>query len=394
MELPKPSCAVVYKYDYRNTHHESSKITDWPATGRKGAAPDSLVSRLAGGDAPDQNQRPAAPTRTATFRELAPGSGSGDLGRAGCLVVEQLSQSLRQGVARAGLAMAERPSVQGSQESGASQSLVVSNLGSDVSRPAQGKDATDLVGPRWLSRSAGFGLSRRFLGFLSLGHGARWLGDLGADRNQRSIARDDGSALGAAARPDRALSSLCKALVTGTLVFQGLTASAGSANLEQATACISPAATYHSVNPSILRGILKVESTFNPRAINRNRNGSVDVGIGQMNSIHFKELSKYGIAPNDLFDPCVGTYVAAWHLAKQLRAYGNTWFAIGAYHSATPYFNSRYQSLVYNALIDMKIIDGAKRRVPPMDRGEAPARPTGRSATAPTRGSDLFASFQ
>lgn len=179
----------------------------------------------------------------------------------------------------------------------------------------------------------------------------------------------------------------------GVCCFHGLAASAGMVTKEQATACIAPAAAYHSVNPSILRGILKVESSFSPRAVNRNQNGSVDVGIGQMNSIHFKELSKHGIAPNDLFDPCIGTYVAAWHLAKQYRAYGNTWFAIGAYHSATPYFNSRYQSLVYNALIDMGIIEGAKRRVPPINRSGASE--TVRRAPRTERGdSGLFANLE
>lgn len=151
-------------------------------------------------------------------------------------------------------------------------------------------------------------------------------------------------------------------------------ATAENANQENATKCVASAAEFHKVNPWVLKGILKVESSFNPRAVNRNQNGSIDVGIGQMNSIHFKELSVHGIAPNDLLDPCVGTYVAAWHLAKQLKNYGNTWYAIGAYHSATPYFNSRYQALVYNALIGMGVVAGPKLWVAPLNAYAAPAR--------------------
>lgn len=132
------------------------------------------------------------------------------------------------------------------------------------------------------------------------------------------------------------------------------------------TRCIDPAADFHKVNPWILASILKVESSFNPKARNLNSNGTVDVGMGQMNTIHFKELGKHGIGPDDLQDACIATYVAAWHLAKQYKAYGNTWFAVGAYHSATPYYNQRYQALIYNAMVDFGQKPGPKLFVPPL----------------------------
>jgi soluble lytic murein transglycosylase-like protein len=109
--------------------------------------------------------------------------------------------------------------------------------------------------------------------------------------------------------------------------------------------CIAVAAKYHKVNHAVLSAILKVESSYNPGAVNRNADGSVDVGIGQMNSIHFKELATHGITPTDLMDPCVGSYVAAWHLGRQIQLHGNTWFAIGAYHSA---------------MVDMRAVPGPK----------------------------------
>lgn len=101
--------------------------------------------------------------------------------------------------------------------------------------------------------------------------------------------------------------------------------------------CVTQAASYHSVNSWILRGIIQVESSFNPNAVNNNRNGTFDIGIAQINSMHFKELSKHGIAPRDLMDACVSSYVAAWHLRKQVRLYGNTWFAVGAYTPVSVY---------------------------------------------------------
>lgn len=142
------------------------------------------------------------------------------------------------------------------------------------------------------------------------------------------------------------------------------------------TRCIAPAAQYHAVNPWILAAILKVESSFNPRAINRNANGTRDVGMGQINSIHLKELSKYGVAEQDLMDACKATYVSAWHLSKLYRKYGNTWFAIGAYNSATPCFNKRYAGLVWNALVDMNAVQGQKMRVKTLQQCGYPGKQT------------------
>lgn len=130
--------------------------------------------------------------------------------------------------------------------------------------------------------------------------------------------------------------------------------------------CILPASVFHIINPNILRAILKVESNLKPGAIGKNDNGSIDVGIGQMNSMHFKELAKHGIAPDQLKDACVGTYVAAWHLRKSIVKFGNTWFAVASYHSGTPYFNTRYQILLKNELIRSGLLTGNIQPVPPI----------------------------
>lgn len=114
--------------------------------------------------------------------------------------------------------------------------------------------------------------------------------------------------------------------------------------------CIRPAAEYHRVNADVLRAILRVESGLRPSAIGRNTNGTIDVGIGQINSIHFGRLAQHGIAPGHLLDACVGTYVAAWHLGQLVEQHGWSWQTIGRYHSATPQHNRRYQWLVYNEL--------------------------------------------
>lgn len=141
--------------------------------------------------------------------------------------------------------------------------------------------------------------------------------------------------------------------------------------------CVTQAATYHSVSPWILRAIIQVESSFNPNALNKNNNGTVDVGIAQINSMHFKELGKYGIGQRELMNGCISSYVAAWHLRKQVVAYGNTWFAVGAYHSATPCYNQRYSGLVWNVLLKWGVVNGPK------------ARPVAISACAPSKSKQI-----
>ena len=117
-----------------------------------------------------------------------------------------------------------------------------------------------------------------------------------------------------------------------------------------AVPCVEEASAFHGVNPMLMRAIIFHESRGNPSVVMRNTNGSIDVGLGQLNSIHFKELARYGIAPEHLLDGCVNTYVAAWHLAKQVKQYGNTWTAVGTYHSRTPVFRDRYASQIYSVL--------------------------------------------
>jgi hypothetical protein len=60
--------------------------------------------------------------------------------------------------------------------------------------------------------------------------------------------------------------------------------------------------------------IKMAESSGNPKAINRNKNGTYDSGLYQINSIHIPELQKQGIIqnPNDLFDPNVNTKAASF----------------------------------------------------------------------------------
>ncbi len=140
------------------------------------------------------------------------------------------------------------------------------------------------------------------------------------------------------------------AIIKVAIIFFSLSAQAKMDLFQNKSSCPKEAAAYHGVNPDVLQAIIQVESRGNPHAINYNSNNTVDVGRGQINSVHFPELAKYGLAPEHLFNGCISDFVSAWLLSKAIQRHGNTWFGIAAYHSTTPEKNQRYQMLVYNEL--------------------------------------------
>ena len=115
--------------------------------------------------------------------------------------------------------------------------------------------------------------------------------------------------------------------------------------------CFDSAASYQHVNPLMLRAIVWQESHGVASALHNNTNGSIDVGMAQINSVHFAELANYGIAPGALYNSCVNVYVAAWLLKQKMNKYGNTWQAVGAYHSETPDKRDAYARSVRAILI-------------------------------------------
>lgn len=113
-------------------------------------------------------------------------------------------------------------------------------------------------------------------------------------------------------------------------------------------ACFFSAGEYYGVNPHILMAIAKVESGFNPRAVNRNRNGSLDRGIMQINTLWDKHLKRHGINPSLVWHPCYNIYLGAMVLKHCQNIFGNEWRAVDCYNKglkAKP--NSPYVWKVY-----------------------------------------------
>ena len=110
-------------------------------------------------------------------------------------------------------------------------------------------------------------------------------------------------------------------------------------NSVSAESCWQSAAERYGIHTTILRAIAMTESAMNVRAVNRNTNGSVDVGLMQINSRWFPRLAEMGIQSGDLWDGCTNVQVGAWVLAGYIRRFGYNWRAIGAYNagpSSTP----------------------------------------------------------
>lgn len=114
-----------------------------------------------------------------------------------------------------------------------------------------------------------------------------------------------------------------------------------------AAACWDEAGRRYGINPHLLYAIAKTESSLNPSAINRNKNGSYDIGLMQINSRWLPTLLKYGITEKHLYAPCVSIEVGAWILAQNVQRLGSSWVAIGAYNSSDPARRLQYALKVY-----------------------------------------------
>jgi len=124
------------------------------------------------------------------------------------------------------------------------------------------------------------------------------------------------------ATPTTAVMLLCLALATPS----------PAASLAR---CFVAAGQGYGIAPSLLQAMAATESELNAWAWHANADGSADIGIMQINSVWFPVLRHFGIGPRTLWDPCYNIQVGAWILAGNIRHYGYTWRAVGAYNAGT-----------------------------------------------------------
>ena len=117
-------------------------------------------------------------------------------------------------------------------------------------------------------------------------------------------------------------------------------------------ACWEDAAQRYQVSSALLYAIARTESGLNSQAVGRNRNGSRDIGLMQINSAWLPRLAAFGIAERDLFEPCTNIHIGAWILAGNIYRLGYTWEAVGAYNAASPALRRTYIEKVRRHLPD------------------------------------------
>jgi len=107
--------------------------------------------------------------------------------------------------------------------------------------------------------------------------------------------------------------------------------------------CFQTAGQTYAISPHLIRAIAQAESNLNPSATHHNHNGTVDVGLMQINSVWKDRL---GPTWDHLYDPCTNVMVGAWILRQCIDDYGYTWKAAGCYHSRTPEKRDTYAARI------------------------------------------------
>lgn len=118
--------------------------------------------------------------------------------------------------------------------------------------------------------------------------------------------------------------------------------------------CFVSAGQYYGVDPYLLYSIAWVESGLNPRAINRNRNGTVDRGVMQINSSWDSYLKRHGVDLRLVWDGCYNVHLGAMVLRHCINRYGNTWRAVDCYNKGSrARDNSVYVWKVYKTWLSL-----------------------------------------
>lgn len=109
-----------------------------------------------------------------------------------------------------------------------------------------------------------------------------------------------------------------------------------AAEAQSQTNCWKQAGDTYGIDPWWLYSIGKKESKLNPRAINRNNDGTIDIGIMMINSSHIPFLRKHGVKFEDLYDVCLNIFWGAYFLYDNLNHRGK------GLHDATGAYNAGY----------------------------------------------------
>jgi soluble lytic murein transglycosylase-like protein len=102
--------------------------------------------------------------------------------------------------------------------------------------------------------------------------------------------------------------------------------------------CFNRAAEQYGLPVQLLYAIAKVESDFNPQAIDYDSNGSYDYGVMQINTVWYPAIRNYW---NYLADPCYNVTFGAWILKGCYFKYGSIRKAVACYHMGEGNINAK-----------------------------------------------------
>ena len=142
--------------------------------------------------------------------------------------------------------------------------------------------------------------------------------------------------------------------VLALLLFVAFASAAQAGQPRTMMDCFNEAGRMYKVPPMLLQAIAWVESRYDKNAQNHNTNGSVDMGVMQINSLWLEPLAQYGIETKHLYNACFNINVAAWILRKQINEVGYNWQAVAHYHSRTPDRGESYARKVARVYFALK----------------------------------------
>lgn len=109
--------------------------------------------------------------------------------------------------------------------------------------------------------------------------------------------------------------------------------------------CSIQAANHYHIPPLVLLAVAEQEGGKPGQKV-LNRNGTLDYGAMQINTVSLAELRRFGIQEKHvLAKGCYPYFLAAWRIADHLHYdTGDLWQRAANYHSKTPYFNRIYRA--------------------------------------------------
>ncbi|MEJ5339251.1 MAG: lytic transglycosylase domain-containing protein [Aquificaceae bacterium] len=117
--------------------------------------------------------------------------------------------------------------------------------------------------------------------------------------------------------------------------------------------CFQQASEVYDIPKKLMVVIAYVESGLNPKAYNRNKNGTYDIGIMQVNSSNIPLLMRKGIigGEQDLWHPCKNIMAGGYILRECILKNGVSWKAVDCYNKGkNARETSKYVWKVYRTL--------------------------------------------